>query len=102
MRPGVRAFLDAAHERYEMHVYTMGDRAYARAMAAALDPDGRLFSGRVISAVRSGDARERKGGIGGRGGGGGGRPACSARDTGAGGVGLIGEGTGHTGIWIFM
>lgn len=52
LRPGVRAFLEQAHTICELHIYTMGDRAYARAMAAVLDPEGRLFSGRVISAVR--------------------------------------------------
>ncbi|KAL6781683.1 hypothetical protein ACKKBF_B09050 [Auxenochlorella protothecoides x Auxenochlorella symbiontica] len=53
LRPGVRAFLEQAHTICELHIYTMGDRAYARAMAAVLDPEGRLFSGRVISAPDS-------------------------------------------------
>jgi hypothetical protein len=35
---------------YELHIYTMGDRAYAREIAALLDPGGRLFAGRVVSA----------------------------------------------------
>ncbi|KFM26529.1 RNA polymerase II C-terminal domain phosphatase-like 4 [Auxenochlorella protothecoides] len=53
LRPGVRAFLEQAHTICELHIYTMGDRAYARAMAAVLDPEGRLFSGRIISAPDS-------------------------------------------------
>lgn len=51
LRPGVRSFLEQAHQDFELHVYTMGDKLYARAMAQILDPDGRLFSGRIISAV---------------------------------------------------
>jgi len=39
--------------RFELHVYTMGDRDYAAEMAKLLDPEGRLFHGRVISAVSS-------------------------------------------------
>lgn len=37
--------------RFELHVYTMGDRDYAAEMAKLLDPSGRFFHGRVISAV---------------------------------------------------
>lgn len=36
---------------FELHVYTMGDRDYAAEMAKLLDPTGRFFHGRVISAV---------------------------------------------------
>ena len=54
LRPGVRRFLAEARGLFELHVYTMGDRAYARAMGGILDPDGRLFAGRIISAVRRG------------------------------------------------
>ncbi|KAI7844187.1 hypothetical protein COHA_002322 [Chlorella ohadii] len=56
LRPGVRQFLEAARERFELHVYTMGDRDYAAEMAKLLDPEGRLFHGRVISA---GDSTQR-------------------------------------------
>ena len=38
--------------RFELAVYTMGDRDYGREMAKLLDPQGRLFHGRVISSVR--------------------------------------------------
>jgi len=53
LRPGLRSFLAAAHERYELVVYTHGDRAYAHAMARLLDPSGTLFGGRVISQADS-------------------------------------------------
>ena len=49
LRPGTRAFLAKCSERYELAVYTHGDRAYAAAMARLLDPHGELFGGRVIS-----------------------------------------------------
>ena len=49
LRPGARAFLQKCSERYELAVYTHGDRAYAAAMARLLDPRGELFGGRVIS-----------------------------------------------------
>ena len=51
LRPGVHAFLEAAHARFDLHVYTMGDKSYAAEMARLLDPTGRLFQGRVISSV---------------------------------------------------
>lgn len=56
LRPGVREFLEEAKERFELAVYTMGDRDYGREMAKLLDPQGRLFHGRVIS---SGDSTQR-------------------------------------------
>lgn len=53
LRPGCRAFLAAAAARFELAVYTHGDRAYADAMAALLDPQGTLFGDRVISGADS-------------------------------------------------
>lgn len=37
-----------------MHVYTMGTRAYAEEVCAAIDPDGSLFGGRILSRDESG------------------------------------------------
>jgi hypothetical protein len=45
---------------YELTIYTMGDKAYAREIAGLLDPTGRLFGSRVVSAA------DRCGGGGGR------------------------------------
>jgi len=42
--------------KYEMHVYTMGTRAYAEEVCAAIDPDGKIFGGRVLSRDESGSA----------------------------------------------
>lgn len=52
LRPGVRAFLEAAHAHFELHIYTHGEALYARAMAALLDPGGRLFAERILSQAR--------------------------------------------------
>jgi RNA polymerase II subunit A C-terminal domain phosphatase len=37
-----------------MHIYTMGTRAYAEQVCAAIDPDGEVFGGRVLSRDESG------------------------------------------------
>eukprot|EP00850_Spirogloea_muscicola_P004232 SM000018S03597 [mRNA] locus=s18:236072:242200:+ [translate_table: standard] len=49
LRPGIWHFLTRASQLYELHVYTMGNRAYATEMARLLDPTGELFAGRIIS-----------------------------------------------------
>eukprot|EP00850_Spirogloea_muscicola_P005717 SM000026S08966 [mRNA] locus=s26:765347:771773:- [translate_table: standard] len=49
LRPGIWRFLIRASQLYELHVYTMGNRAYATEMARLLDPTGELFAGRIIS-----------------------------------------------------
>lgn len=51
LRPGVEQFLAAVAPLYELHIYTMGDKGYAGLMADLLDPEHKLFVGRVISAV---------------------------------------------------
>ena len=53
-RPGWKDFLDQTATKYEMHVYTMGTRAYAEQVCAAIDPDGKVFGGRVLSRDESG------------------------------------------------
>ena len=45
----MRKFLEAAHQLFELHIYTHGDAGYAREMAALLDPSRRLFAERIIS-----------------------------------------------------
>jgi TFIIF-interacting CTD phosphatase-like protein len=50
----VGAFLLAVSSLYELHIYTMGDKAYAALIAKLLDPSGRLFGDRVISQVGCG------------------------------------------------
>ena len=54
LRPGIREFLADAHELYDLHVFTMGDKDYAAGMAKLLDPQGRLFGGKVASSSDAG------------------------------------------------
>ncbi|KAJ2716494.1 CTD phosphatase Fcp1 [Coemansia spiralis] len=49
LRPGLRAFLEDLSQLYEMHIYTLGTRPYADAIAAIIDPDGRYFNRRILS-----------------------------------------------------
>jgi RNA polymerase II subunit A-like phosphatase len=37
-----------------MHVYTMGTRAYAEQVCAAIDSDRKLFGGRILTRDESG------------------------------------------------
>ncbi|ORY66918.1 hypothetical protein BCR35DRAFT_322307 [Leucosporidium creatinivorum] len=54
MRPGLAQFLEDVAKLYEMHVYTMGTRAYAIEVCKVIDPEGRLFGGRILSRDESG------------------------------------------------
>ncbi|TDZ33319.1 RNA polymerase II subunit A C-terminal domain phosphatase [Colletotrichum spinosum] len=54
MRPGLKEFLEKVSEIYELHVYTMGTRAYAMNIAKIVDPQGKLFGNRVISRDENG------------------------------------------------
>lgn len=55
MRPGLRQFLEHIATMYELHVYTMGTRAYATNIAKIIDPDQKLFGNRVISRDENGN-----------------------------------------------
>jgi RNA polymerase II C-terminal domain phosphatase-like 3/4 len=59
LRPFVREFLEKASAMFEMYVYTLGDREYARAAAKLLDPDGAYFGQRIVSSDDS-TRRDRK------------------------------------------
>jgi RNA polymerase II subunit A-like phosphatase len=54
MRPGLESFLKRIAQMYELHVYTMGTRAYAQNVARVVDPDKKLFGNRVISRDENG------------------------------------------------
>ncbi|KAI0684753.1 hypothetical protein BC835DRAFT_1523744 [Cytidiella melzeri] len=58
-RPGWKEFLQAMATKYEMHVYTMGTRAYAEEVCAAIDPDGKIFGGRLLSRDESGSLTQK-------------------------------------------
>lgn len=53
-RPGLQDFLHKLSTKYEMHVYTMGTRAYAEEVCAAIDSNGKIFGGRILSRDESG------------------------------------------------
>ncbi|KAL8375868.1 hypothetical protein RB595_007140 [Gaeumannomyces hyphopodioides] len=54
MRPGLVDFLEKIATVYELHVYTMGTRAYAMNIAKIVDPEQKLFGNRVISRDENG------------------------------------------------
>ena len=54
MRPGLAEFLQKVSEMFEMHIYTMGTRAYALSIAKIVDPTQKLFGNRIISRDENG------------------------------------------------
>ncbi|KAI2634457.1 hypothetical protein GGS21DRAFT_539312 [Xylaria nigripes] len=54
LRPGLMEFLERMAEIFELHVYTMGTRAYALNIAKIVDPTQKLFGNRVISRDENG------------------------------------------------
>lgn len=54
MRPGLAEFLQKVSEMFEMHIYTMGTRAYALNIAKIVDPTQKLFGNRIISRDENG------------------------------------------------
>jgi hypothetical protein len=48
-RPHLETFLKKVTSLYELHIYTMGTRNYAAAVANVIDPDGKYFSQRILS-----------------------------------------------------
>lgn len=54
LRPGLEEFLQNISKLYELHIYTMGTRAYAQNIVKIIDPDSRLFGDRVLSRDESG------------------------------------------------
>lgn len=54
MRPGLMEFLENISQLYELHIYTMGTRQYARQIANIVDPEHKFFSDRILSRDESG------------------------------------------------
>ncbi|KAF2720943.1 hypothetical protein K431DRAFT_285210 [Polychaeton citri CBS 116435] len=54
LRPGTEEFLKTISKYYELHIYTMGTRAYADNIANIIDPDRKLFANRVLSRDENG------------------------------------------------
>ncbi|KAJ1667199.1 CTD phosphatase Fcp1 [Coemansia sp. RSA 1646] len=59
LRPGLREFLEKLSKMYEMHIYTMGSRPYADAVAKLIDPECKYFNGRILSRDENG-SKDRK------------------------------------------
>ncbi|KAF9111141.1 Carboxy-terminal domain (CTD) phosphatase [Mortierella sp. AM989] len=55
LRPELETFLQQVSTLYELHIYTMGTRNYAAAVANVIDPDGTLFSQRILSRDENAD-----------------------------------------------
>ena len=54
LRPGLTEFLENISKIYELHIYTMGTRAYAQNIAKIVDPSRRIFGDRILSRDESG------------------------------------------------
>ncbi|KAJ7771856.1 hypothetical protein B0H16DRAFT_1514996 [Mycena metata] len=54
-----RRFSRTWPQKYQMHVYTMGTRAYAEQVCALIDPTGKVFGGRLLSRDESGSLTQK-------------------------------------------
>lgn len=54
LRPGLEDFLEELSKKYEMHIYTMGTRAYAENISKLVDPERKYFGDRILSRDESG------------------------------------------------
>ena len=48
-RPNLNNFLQTVSSMFQLHIYTMGSRRYADTVASLIDPDKKLFGGRIVS-----------------------------------------------------
>ena len=53
-RPGLKEFLEKISKMYELHIYTLGTKTYAHAIAKIVDPMQSLFHDRILSRDDSG------------------------------------------------
>ena len=56
LRPGLEDFLKNISKIYELHIYTMGTRAYAKNIAEIIDPEHKIFGDRILSRDESGSS----------------------------------------------
>ncbi|KAG1455529.1 hypothetical protein G6F56_007044 [Rhizopus delemar] len=54
LRPGLKKFLKEIEGLFDLHIYTMGTKDYAKAVAKEMDPEGKLFKERILSRDESG------------------------------------------------
>lgn len=62
LRPHLQKFLRTASKLFEMHIYTMGTREYARVICEHIDPKEKYFGNRIVT--RSENFNELKKSIG--------------------------------------
>ncbi|GBN21801.1 RNA polymerase II subunit A C-terminal domain phosphatase [Araneus ventricosus] len=63
LRPGTLTFLENISKYCELHICTFGARLYAHKIAQILDPDGKLFSHRILSRDECFDATSKTGNL---------------------------------------
>ena len=54
LRPGLKEFLETVSKMYELHIYTMGTRSYAKHITEIIDPDCKFFGNRTLSRSENG------------------------------------------------
>ncbi len=54
LRPGLKEFLENVSKLYELHIYTMGTRSYAKHISRIIDPECRIFGNRILSRSENG------------------------------------------------
>ena len=54
LRPGLKEFLENVSKMYELHIYTMGTRSYAKHITDIIDPDRKIFGNRALSRSENG------------------------------------------------
>ncbi|KAL9536685.1 hypothetical protein MBANPS3_012453 [Mucor bainieri] len=60
LRPGLYSFLTHISTMYELHVYTMGNTAYANTFLDKIDPHRNLFKGKVLTRDGNGCILKKK------------------------------------------
>lgn len=59
LRPGLQEFLQTISQYYELHIYTMATRAYAKEISNIVDPDHKLFADRILSRDENGSMNSK-------------------------------------------
>ncbi|KAK9480822.1 hypothetical protein V1514DRAFT_324554 [Lipomyces japonicus] len=59
LRPGLTEFLENVSQLYELHIYTMATKTYARAVSRIIDPTGKFFGDRILSRDESGNLEQK-------------------------------------------
>ncbi|KAK5115177.1 hypothetical protein LTR85_009935 [Meristemomyces frigidus] len=59
LRPGLKEFLQTIAQYYELHIYTMATRAYAKEISNIVDPDHKLFADRILSRDENGSMNSK-------------------------------------------